>query len=97
MKLLTKAIAKQLPPLYSQEKLGTKATAFLKLFSPDSNWTWYVTEMDPETGDCFGLVQGHETELGYFNLNELERVRGPLGLSIERDRWFEPTPLTEFL
>ena len=36
----------------------------------------------------FGLVVGQETELGYFNLRELESVRGPGGLKIERDMYF---------
>ena len=40
--------------------------ALAKLFSPYSNWTWYITELDPETGQCFGLVEGFERELGYF-------------------------------
>jgi hypothetical protein len=39
----------------------------------------------------FGLVVGLETELGYFTLNELESVRGPMGLKIERDRHFSGT------
>lgn len=95
MKLLTKTIAKQIPPLYSQEKLGEEAMAYLKLFTPDSNWTWYVTEMDQETGECFGLVYGMERELGYFSLPEIERIRGPLGLPVERDRFFEPTPVKD--
>ena len=30
----------------------------VKLFSPYSNWTWYIVELDPETGTCFGLVKG---------------------------------------
>jgi len=47
-------------------------------------------EYNREERIFFGLVIGNETELGYFSLDELERVKGPLGLQIERDRWFEP-------
>ncbi|MGK0469107.1 DUF2958 domain-containing protein, partial [Clostridium sp.] len=36
-------------------------------------------------------VQGLESELGYFSLEELESVHGPLGLAIERDMSFKPT------
>ena len=36
----------------------------------------------------FGLVEGFEKELGYFNLSELEAVRGHLGLPIERDLYW---------
>ena len=66
----------------------------MKFFTPDSSWTWYVTEFDPAERRCFGLVIGHERELGYFSLAELESVRGPLGLPIERDLDFTPTPLS---
>jgi len=41
----------------------------------------------------FGLVQGFETEWGYFVLSELESVRGPFGLGIERDLNFDPTTI----
>ena len=41
----------------------------------------------------FGLVDGHARELGYFSLRELESVRGPFGLPIERDLYWEEVPL----
>ncbi len=37
----------------------------------------------------FGLVHGHEKELGSFSLKELEDLRLPMGLGIERDLHFE--------
>ena len=40
-----------------------------------------------------GLVIGHFVELGYFRLAELQAVRGPLGLPVERALQFEPTSL----
>jgi hypothetical protein len=43
----------------------------------------------------FGLVGGFEEELGYFSLNELHAMRGPLGLGIERDKSFRPRKLRE--
>ena len=41
------------------------------------------------------LDSAHEfkPELGYFSLEELKGIRGHLGLPVERDRHFEPTPL----
>jgi hypothetical protein len=95
MKLITKALAKKVPALYAQDGKGTEATAYIKLFTPDANWTWFITEMDPETGDCFGLVVGMERELGYFNLNEIAKIRGRFGLPVERDRWFDPKPINQ--
>jgi hypothetical protein len=43
----------------------------------------------------FGAVSGHEFELGYFSLSELEQTTGPLSLHIERDLHFKPTPLSK--
>jgi hypothetical protein len=94
MTLLTKANLKALPALYSTDGEGEKAVAVVKFFTPDSNWTWYATEFDGED-TFFGLVKGFEAELGYFSLKEFKKARGPLGLAIERDRYFRPTPLEE--
>jgi hypothetical protein len=93
MELLTKKLEAKLPGLREQDGKGDDAVAFVKLFTPDSNWTWYLTEYDPEERLAFGLVDGFEKELGYFSLNELESVTGPLGLPIERDLYFKPTRL----
>ena len=95
MELLPNEIAAKLPPLGTQDGLGYDAVAFVKYFTPDANWTWYGTEFDPAERMFFGLVIGLEAELGYFSLDELEGARGPLGLPIERDLHFEPSPLRE--
>ena len=82
----------RLPDLYSGEELGLDAQAQVKFFTPESSWTWYASEFD---GDdiFFGLVIGFECEIGYFSLSELQDVRGPWGLPIERDLYFEPQTL----
>ena len=36
-----------------------------------------------------------KTNVGYFSLKELQEVRGPFGLPIERDLYFEPKSLRE--
>lgn len=93
MKLLTKELRKQLPVLGATEKIEDPQV-LLKVFTPDSNWTWYVTEFDGKD-TFFGLVVGFEVEMGYFSLSELEATTGPLGLHVERDLYFKPTPLSE--
>jgi len=63
----------------------------VKLFTPDANCTWLLTELDPEDPDiAFGLCDLGMgcPELGYLSISELESVRGRLGLPIERDRHF---------
>ena len=82
-----------IPQLYGQDGMKDEAIVYAKLFTPDSNWTWYVTEYDPIDRVCFGLVVGFVPELGYFSIDELEEVTGPMGLHIERDLYFEPQPL----
>jgi hypothetical protein len=93
MQLVTKELRKQLPALGATEKQADPQV-LLKLFTPDSSWTWYVTEFDGKDS-FFGLVVGFEIELGYFSLSELEATTGPLGLHVERDLYFKPTPLSE--
>lgn len=94
MSLLPPELRETLPPLYANEELGLAAQALVKFFTPDSNWTWYATEFDGED-IFFGFVIGFEPELGYFSLSELESVRGPMGLPIERDDHFKPKTLQE--
>ena len=95
MKLLTKAIRSKLPTLGSTDQLPhDQVMVQAKFFTPDSNWTWFATEFDGED-TFFGLVAGFEVEMGYFCLSELESVRGPWGLPIERDLWFKPTSLAQ--
>jgi hypothetical protein len=93
MKMMTAEIRKKLPKLYSQEKVDDPI-AYVKFFTPWTNWTWWGLEFDG-TDRFFGYVSGHEKELGYFSLRELESIRGPWGLRIERDLSFRPTPLSE--
>ena len=92
--LMTDEIREGLPELGANEELGLAAPAQVKYFTPDSNWTWYASEFDGEN-ILFGLVAGFEIELGYFSLEELQSARGPMGLSIERDLYFEPQTLEE--
>ena len=94
MDLMPDDVRKMLPGLYAQEKLGPDAVAFVKYFTPDSSWTWYATEFDGED-TFFGLVEGFEKEFGYFSLDELKAARGPFGLHIERDIYWQPKTLRE--
>lgn len=72
----------------------------VKLFTPDAGATWLLTEIDPEDLDrAFGLCDlglGFP-ELGWVSLRELQSVRGPLGLAIERDLHFRAgKPLSDY-
>ena len=87
MQLLTKEIENQFKKIGRQENVDDPLIV-AKFFDPTGSWTWYATEYDQDTKTFFGLVDGYEKELGYFSLKELESVKGPLGIGIERDRYF---------
>ena len=101
MNLLTHALRQQLLAngLASQEQERDHIPV-VKLFTPDANATWLLTEIDPEDPDrAFGLCDLGLgcPELGYVSLAELATYRGPLGLHIERDRHFAASdPLTVY-
>lgn len=63
----------------------------VKLFTPDASVTWLLTEIDPDDEDrAHGLCDlglGFP-ELGWVSLSELEALRGPLRLPVERDLYF---------
>ncbi len=83
-----------IPKLYATEETKDPLCQ-IKLFTPDSNWTWYIIEIDEANELCFGYVVGFEQELGYFTVSELKKIRGALHLPIERDLGFTPTLLSE--
>ena len=77
MKLFPPEVRAAVPPLYSQEG-ASDPIVHLKFFTPDSSWTWFVTEASAEGDDVlfFGFVIGLEEEWGYFALSEPDSVRG---------------------
>lgn len=100
MKLLTQEIRKKLPTLYSQDDVADPI-CHLKIFTPDSSFTWYISEGEKqEDGDWmfFAKVISHicpDGELGYVLLSQLKTVRGGLGLPVERDLYFSPKSLSQ--
>ena len=69
--LLPAWLAATVPPLYATEG-EADPTVHAKLFTPDSSWTWYLTEYSPVAPDgtpcmAFGLACGQEDELGYIS------------------------------
>ena len=97
-KWITKEIAAKLPDLYANEsKKPEDVPVVLKLFNPYGSGTWYITEANLEDGICFGYCVLHEGELGYVSLAELREYRGPFGLGIERDEWFDGYTLADVM
>lgn len=102
MRLLTEELQDKIPALYSGN--GAAVCKFFTPDS-NWTWYVYegcavvdgnevplrgVDLDEAEDVMFFGLVDGFERELGYFSLNELQSIRGALGLPVERDLYFTP-------
>jgi hypothetical protein len=94
MMFLTQANRKALPPLYSTESVpATEKVAPVKFFHPCGRWTFYAVEFDGDDtffGYCVSAAGPDCDEWGYSSLSELQAVRGPMGLGIERDLHWKP-------
>ena len=94
-KLLSHEQLQLIPNLYETENQEEKI-CYVKLFLPNSNWTWYIIEINKQDNNtCFGFVDGLEQELGYFSLSELESISDSYGLKAELDSSFKATRLSK--
>jgi len=90
MKLFTKAQYEKL--IQNGSDRDKDHPPIVKLFTPDAQCTWLISEIDPNDPDtAFGLCDlgFGEAELGYIHLPEIQSLRGNLGLPVERDNSFE--------
>lgn len=75
------------------KEVGEQSTAddpivVAKYFDPCGSGTWYITELesDSELDIAYGYVTGLGfNEWGSISINELESIKRPFGLTIERD------------
>ena len=87
-------LQRKIPGLYETE--GTKtADKMVWAHYFTSSGDWYVTEMDPETGECFGWADLGYGEWGYFDLDEMESVYNPPFGIIERDMNWTPKKVSQ--
>lgn len=96
MKLITKEIEEAIKntPYGSTEDVELDDKKVIaRFFNPTGAGTWYVLENDDwENGRVvFGAATlGYGLELGSISIDELESLKLPLGLTIERDISVEP-------
>ncbi|PRM91950.1 hypothetical protein CJ673_11175 [Aliarcobacter cryaerophilus] len=83
--LLTNEQLQSIPELYASTILKDPICKF-KIFLPNSNWTWYIIEIDKSD---------YNTCLGYFSLSELESISDSYGLKAELDISFKATRLSK--
>ena len=84
MQLLTDAIKKALPPLYSTENVHPdEKEIIVRFFNPMGSQSWEIAEGSEEDGDwlLFGKCDlGFDmAEWGYVSLSELESLSVGLG------------------
>lgn len=91
MELLTQTLREQL--LANGRKCEVDHWPVVKFFSPTGAATWLLSELQSDGDRLFGLCDlGFGCpELGYVSLSEIESVRLPLGLRVERDILFAAT------
>lgn len=96
--LMTNEMLERVPKLYDQESisLADKEVHAAYIIPFRSNWTWYMTEYDRESGDAFGLVLGIEPEWGYFNLEELKELNAQRLILEDFPKKFRELKNTEF-
>ena len=99
MKLLTKEIEKRFKKIGRQEDIKDPIV-IAKFFNPMGIGTWFATEYDPGEKMFFGYVSLFNepglNEFGSFSLEELESVKLPLGMGIERDMYCSEKTLDEW-
>ena len=61
----------------------------VKFFNPLGEGVWLATELDEDGDIMFGLADLGHPELGSWSLGEMQSVRLPFGMGIERDLHFE--------
>ncbi|OGO37332.1 MAG: hypothetical protein A2W35_02535 [Chloroflexi bacterium RBG_16_57_11] len=91
MRLMTEALEKRFAEIGSQENVKDPVIV-AKFFNPAGAGIWYATEYDPVTRTFFGYVSifgDWNDEWGYFSIDELESFKGPLGIGIERDLYWD--------
>ena len=86
---MTKEIQKQAEKQYP---LGAdmEQKVVAKYLNPAGKGTWYLMNTEPESDYAWGIVNLFDIEMGSFTISELENIKLPFGLKIERDLYFEP-------
>lgn len=95
MELITKELKARFAEIGDQSELDNPIVV-AKFFDPTGSATWYATEYDEERNVCFGYVAGLAfDEFGSFSIDELESLKRPFGLTIERDLYFKEKTFSE--
>lgn len=86
MILLTPELREQL--LANGRQRDVDHVPVVKFFNPFGAGVWLATELDEDGDIMFGLADLGYPELGSFSLEEMQSIRLPFGMGIERDILF---------
>lgn len=105
MALIPEKMLAELPRLYATENVQDKI-APIKIFQPWGRGTWYLLEGQTDEGAdgdwlffcyCVSPLGPDCDEYGYITLGQMTSISGPGGLTLERDLWWKPTPMSKIL
>ncbi|MFO7682231.1 MAG: DUF2958 domain-containing protein [Chloroflexota bacterium] len=97
MKLMTKSLEKRFAQIGEQQDTDDPIIV-AKFFNPCGAGTWYAAAYYPEERVifCYASIFGdYNDEWGYTSLAELESYKGPFGLGIERDLYWQEKRASE--
>ena len=94
MKLLTKSITEKAKKQYDKGS-DMEQMVVAKFFNPIGNGTWYLMNLADDKDYAWGIVDMFAVEMGSFSMRELQGIKLPLNMGIERDKYFEPIKASE--
>ena len=104
MKLWTKEIEQKAKTkeysIEAQDGKGLDAKILVKYFNPYGAGTWLIVNAVKQEDDdwlLFGYCHIFEWEWGYVMLSELESVKLPFGLSIERELYVTGKKVKDYI
>ena len=94
----TLILKSQMKRLEKNFKDGNDQDIALKLFTPDAQCTWLITQIEPDGDIMWGLCDlGFQcVEYGTVSLKDIKTIRGRFGLHVERDSSFKSGKVSDF-
>ena len=99
MQLMTKELQAEFKKMGRQEHENADDTIILAhFFNPTGGGDWFISEYNEEEETIYGyasLFNDHCNEWGYTSLDELQNMRLPFELGIERERSWTPCTIKQ--
>ena len=93
MELITEDMKGQIPRLeMAPDSLDPMVGVLFHM--PMLDWAWYVLEFDGKD-EVFALEERERAKWGFFSLEELQKLRGPFGVRVQRAQQYRPMRLSE--